>query len=205
GHLHDLRRNNTLRLAHQLDPDATHAETAARLALQLFDRTADVHQLGGEARQLLELAAFVHNVGLFIAHSGHHKHTYYIVRNSEQLTGFTDREVELLALVARYHRKSHPSDKHPEFAALDADDQHLVRVLAGLLRLAIGLDRRHRGVVRGVTVRAESGDDGDRLVIEPVVDEGTDVSVEVQAAVDRSRLAAAALGVDVVVRARGGA
>ncbi|MEM8924733.1 MAG: Ppx/GppA phosphatase family protein, partial [Actinomycetota bacterium] len=62
GHLHDLRRNNTLRLAHQLDPDATHAETAARLALQLFDRTADVHQLGAEARQLLELAAFVHNV-----------------------------------------------------------------------------------------------------------------------------------------------
>ncbi|MEM9133122.1 MAG: Ppx/GppA phosphatase family protein [Actinomycetota bacterium] len=216
GHLRDLRRSNALRLAQQLDPDVAHAETCARLALQLFDRTAEVHGLDAEARQVLEMAALVHNVGMVIAHSGHHKHTYYVVRHSEQLTGFTARELELIALVARYHRKSHPSDKHPEFAALDDDERRLVRILAGLLRLAIGLDRRHSGRVKGVTVRidddaTESGDGGGngkgnggpigRLIVEPVAN-GEDVAVEVSAATDRSRLASTALGVQIVIQER---
>ncbi|MEL7159031.1 MAG: Ppx/GppA phosphatase family protein, partial [Actinomycetota bacterium] len=202
-HLRDLRRSNALRLAQQLDPDALHAQTAARLALQLFDRTAEIHGLDGDARQFLELAALVHNVGLFIAHSGHHKHTYYVVRNSEQLTGFSEHELELIALVARYHRKSLPSEKHPEFAALGADDQRMVRILAGLLRLAIGLDRRHSGRVKGVAVRAEPDGDGGvaRLIIEPVAN-GEDVTVEVAAAVDRAALAAIALETEIVVRER---
>ncbi len=201
-HLRDLRRSNVRRLARKFDPDADHAETAARLAVQLFDRTVDLHGLDRRARQLLELAALVHNVGLTVAHSGHHKHTYYIVRNSELLTGFTDHELELLALIARYHRKSHPKPEHDEFDALDADDQYLVRVSAGLLRIAIGLDRRHLGLVRGVTARVEQGDgERDRLLIEPVAD-GADVGPEIAAAGDRARLAGLALGVDVVVQAR---
>jgi exopolyphosphatase/guanosine-5'-triphosphate,3'-diphosphate pyrophosphatase len=211
SHLLDLRRSNALRLARQLDPDIDHAETTARLACQLFDRTGDVHGLGPEARELLEVASIVHNVGLFISHSGHHKHSYYIVRNSEQLTGFSESEIELVALIARYHRRSRPSDKHAEFAALNPDDQYLVRVLAGILRIAIGLDRRHNGRVTAVTVRAEVGDDagGDaeaesavRLVVEPVVGDGEDVSVEVAAATSRSELLADALGVEIVVRER---
>jgi exopolyphosphatase/guanosine-5'-triphosphate,3'-diphosphate pyrophosphatase len=198
-HLRDLRRSNALRLARQLDPDVEHAGTTARLACQLFDRTADLHGLGPEAREILDVAALVHNVGLFISHSGHHKHTYYIVRNSEQLTGFTEAETELVALVARYHRKSHPSDKHPEFAGLSRSDRRLVRVLAGILRIAIGLDRRHSGLVSAVSVRR----DGDGLVIEPVVPDAADVSVEVAAAAERSPLLAQALGVEIDVRERG--
>jgi len=198
-HLSDLRRSNALRLARQLDPDATHAETTARLAGQLFDRTVDLHGLGPDARELLDVAAIVHNVGLFISHSGHHKHTYYVVRNSEQLTGFTQHEIELVALIARYHRKSLPNDKHPDFAALSGADGRLVRVLAGLLRLAIGLDRRHTGHVTAVAARSEV--DG-RLVIEPVVPGGHDVSVEVAAASEHSRLASHSLGVDIIVQER---
>lgn len=202
-HLDDLRRSNALRLAQQLDPDAHHAETAARLALQLFDRTAELHGLDADARQLLELAALVHNVGMFIAHSGHHKHTHYVVRNSEQLTGFSEHELQLIAVIARYHRKSHPSNKHPEFAVLDDDDQRMVRVLAGLLRIAIGLDRRHTGLVKGVTVRSERKGDGrvERLVIEPVSN-GHEVAIEVAAAAERSRLAALALDTEIVVQER---
>ncbi len=212
GHLHDLRRSNALRLANQLDPDTDHAETAARLAVQLFDRTVDQHGLGGQARELLEVASLVHNVGMIIAHSGHHKHAAYVIRNSELLVGFSQHEIELIAQIARYHRKSQPSAKHPEFAALDEEDQRTVRVLAGILRIAIGLDRRHAGLVTAVGVRTESGGDGSHddgsgadaevLVIEPVVPSGDDVSVELFAANARSELLASALGVPVVIRER---
>ena len=191
--LRDLRRANLLRLARQLDPDPEHAEHTALLACQLFDRSQSLHGLGDDARELLEAAAIVHNVGLFISHSSHHKHSYYVIRNSEQLTGFTEHEIELIAVVARYHRKSRPSEKHGEFAALDAADQRLVRLLAGMLRVAIGLDRRHAGVVQ--TMRVNITDD--LMRIEPVPNDLDDLDLEVYAALERSHLLAAALGVSV--------
>ncbi|MGF1600389.1 MAG: HD domain-containing protein [Acidimicrobiales bacterium] len=199
-HLDDLRRSNAIRLARQLDPDAEHAMTTARLATQLFDRTTALHGLGPDARELLDTAAIIHNVGIFISHSGHHKHTWYIARNSEQLTGFTEHETELVALIARYHRKSLPGDRHPEFATLTKNDKALVRTLAGLLRVAIGLDRRHQGVVTAVTARTSGR--GTQLVIEPVVVGGADIEIEIFAANERTALLAQALDLEVVVRAR---
>jgi len=133
--LRDLRLANVRRLAQQLDPDPDHAEHTAQLAGQLFDRSGSLHGLTGTERELLVAASIVHNVGLFISHSSHHKHSYYVIRNSEQLTGFTEHEIELIALIARYHRKSHPSEKHAAFAALSKSDQRLVGLLAGMLRL----------------------------------------------------------------------
>lgn len=196
--LSDLRRTNLLRLAHQLDLDPAHAEHTALLATALFDRTTQLHGLGDHARELLDAAALVHNVGLSISHSSHHKHTYYVVRHSEQLTGFTEHEIELIAVIARYHRKSRPKTKHAEFAALGADDRRLVEILAGLLRVAIGLDRRHAASVR--SVRAIVGDDG--LLIEPLAAatgdaDVDDLDLEIYAARERSDLLADALGVDV--------
>lgn len=193
--LRDLRRTNLLRLAHQLDPDPEHALHTAQLATELFDRTVGWHELGDRARELLDAAALVHNVGLFISHSSHHKHSYYVVRNSEQLTGFTEHEIELIAVIARYHRKSLPTTKHAEFAALSPDDQRLVRVLAGLLRLAIGLDRRHAASVTSVRVF----DDDGGLTIEPVGLPDVDLDVEIYAARERARLLAEALGAKVEV------
>ena len=173
--LHDLRRTNLMRLARQLDPDPEHAEHTAKLATELFDRTAKLHGLGDDARELLHGASIVHNVGLFISHSSHHKHTYYVVRNSEQLTGFTEHEIELIAVIARYHRKSKPSDKHPEFTNLSKADQRLVSTLAGMLRIAIGLDRRHAGTVRSVRVFIDDG----ILQIEPIGDDTADLDLEI--------------------------
>ena len=142
----------------------------------LFDQLAPWHGLDDRHRELLEAAALLANVGLFISHSGHHKHSYYVIRNSEHLTGFTDGEVELIAQVARYHRKSAPRRKHAEFAALGRDDQHRVRVLAGLLRVAVGLDRNHGAHVASVGV--VPGDD-DALVIEvSEVGESRDFAVD---------------------------
>ncbi len=143
-----------------------------------------MHGLDEAAREYLEAAALLANVGLFISHTKHHLHTYYVIRNSEQLTGFTDREIEMIAQVARYHRKSPPKPEHEAFARLWPDDQQLVRSLAALLRVAIGLDRSYE--CRVATVRCE--DDGERLTIELVPAGEGDITLEHYAADARKAL-----------------
>ena len=195
-HLSDLRRRSVEALAGAMDEDPAHSRQVAALALQLFDGTRGRHGLDDQARELLEAAALLCNVGLFLSHSGHHKHSYYVIRNTDRLPGFTDHEVELIALVARYHRKSEPKSKHAEFAGLDEADQGAVRVLAGLLRIAIGLDRSHSGCVASVAVHddAEAG-----IAIEPVPVAGADLSLERYAAEARRDLLQQALDTQVTI------
>ncbi len=192
--LQNLRRGNVQRLARQLDPDFEHAIHCTELTLQLFDRTTALHGLGPAERELLDMAGLLHNVGLFISHSGHHKHSYYVIRHSEQLTGFSDNEIELIAQISRYHRKSHPSKRHAEFMMMSEPDRERIRILAGILRVAIGLDRRHQSAVRSVRVLWD-----DAIRIEPVGEEGADLSVEVHAAQERVSLLSEALGREVIV------
>jgi exopolyphosphatase/guanosine-5'-triphosphate,3'-diphosphate pyrophosphatase len=116
-----------------------------------------------------------------------------VIRNSDALTGFTDEEVELIALVARYHRKSAPKASHAEFAALTDDQQHVVRVLAGLLRLGVALDRTRTRMVRAVNVEV----DKKRLTI--TVDAAGDASLERYTAEARKGLLEDALGVEVAI------
>jgi exopolyphosphatase/guanosine-5'-triphosphate,3'-diphosphate pyrophosphatase len=168
----------------------------SRLALELHDALAGRLGLGDAERELPEAGALLPNVGLFISHSGHHKHSYYVIRNSEHLMGFTDREIEVIAQVARYHRKSPPSaDKHPDFAALSEADRRVVRCLAGLLRACIGMDRNHDGAVRHVNVK----DEGDVVTIEMVAANGADLSLECYTAAERIGLLAELLDADVRV------
>jgi GNAT superfamily N-acetyltransferase len=130
-------------------------------------------------------------VGLVIAHERHHLHAYYVIRNSEHLSGFTEREVELIAEVARYHRKSAPKAKHAEFAALDPEDQATVRVLAGILRIGIALDRGHSGVIEHLDCREEDG------AVVVVVRSAGDASLELYTASHRVDLLESVLGVPV--------
>jgi exopolyphosphatase/guanosine-5'-triphosphate,3'-diphosphate pyrophosphatase len=194
-HLSDLRRQSVVNLAAALDEDREHSAHVARLALELFDETIPLHQLGDDAREYLEAAALLCNIGLFISHAQHHRHSYYLIRNSEHLTGFTDREIELIALIARYHRKGPPRTAHPEFAALSKDDQRLVRCCAGLLRIAIGLDRTHNASVRGVDVARGR----QRLTVVAVPRDGADVGLELFSAAQRADLLAETLDVAVDV------
>jgi exopolyphosphatase/guanosine-5'-triphosphate,3'-diphosphate pyrophosphatase len=189
-HLLDLRRRSVMHLANRLDPEPEHAGHATALALQLFDGTARLHGLPASARELLEAAGLLHNVGLSISHDAHHKHSYYVIRNSEWMTGFTQREIELIAQVARYHRKSPPKAKHAEHAALSRADQRLVATLAGILRVAIGLDRTHAQVVR--SVRCELEGEEVRLVLD--VARGADAHLERYVAEERKDLLEATLG-----------
>jgi exopolyphosphatase/guanosine-5'-triphosphate,3'-diphosphate pyrophosphatase len=178
-----------------LDPDPAHAQVTGALAVQLFDRTTKLHRLGDWEREILESAAIVHNVGLFISHSSHHKHSYYVIRNSEHLTGFTQHEIELIAQIARYHRKSHPSDKHPEFASLSKGDKKLIRRLASILRIAIGLDRRHAAAVQTMRVFV----DDETVRIEPIGAPEANLDLEIYAALERSRLFADTFGIVVEI------
>lgn len=188
-HLRDVSRRSIRALAERCDDDLTHSAHVAALALQLFDNTQPQHGLPTEAREYLEAGALLANVGLVISHSKHHIHSYYVIRNCE-LTGLTDNEIEIIAQIARYHRKSAPKASHVEFGRLSPEDQRLVKTLAGILRVAIGLDRSHDGRVRSVMAQMRN----DRLVIQAVAERGKEVSLELYTANERSDLLEEVLG-----------
>jgi exopolyphosphatase / guanosine-5'-triphosphate,3'-diphosphate pyrophosphatase len=182
-HLHDLRRRNVVQLGAVMDDAPEHSATAARLALDLFDGTQPWHGLGDDVRELLEAAALLANVGRFVSHDKHHKHSYYVIRNTDQLTGFTDHEIELIALMARYHRKSPPKESHPEYASLRDEDRVLVWTGAVLLRLAFALDRSRSGLVRHVrTVVQREGSPESTLLLVVEAAPGADLSLELYSA-----------------------
>jgi exopolyphosphatase/guanosine-5'-triphosphate,3'-diphosphate pyrophosphatase len=147
----DVRRRSVISLAERCRYHEKHARKVAELSLAVFDATRKRHGLGEDERALLEYAALLHDIGHHISYLGHHKHTYYLVKNGG-LRGFSPLEVEVLANVARYHRAGRPRKKHPGFGALPRSQRRVVEVLAGLLRLADALDRSHRQIVRGVEV-----------------------------------------------------
>lgn len=160
---------------------AGHERHVARLALRLFERLADLHGLAPADRDILYAAALLHSIGRFVAQSGHHKHSAYIIRASI-LDGWRDEERVLIALVARYYRKAMPKLTHPDFAVLDAVGRERVEKLAALLRLADGLDIRHLGLVNDVTVRRESG----RIIVGAQAE--ADISGELAAAMLKADL-----------------
>jgi exopolyphosphatase/guanosine-5'-triphosphate,3'-diphosphate pyrophosphatase len=147
----DVRRRSVVSLAERCLYDEPHARHVAALAAALFDATRRRHGLGDAERALLEHAALLHDIGHHISYPGHHKHSYYLIKNGN-LRGFAPLEIEMLACVARYHRRGVPRKRHAAFAALPSDARRVVRVLAGCLRLADAFDRSHRQVVRGLVV-----------------------------------------------------
>ncbi len=182
-HLRDVSRRSLRQLAERCDDDPAHSAHVARLAVELFDGMVPLHDLDGTAREYLEAGALLANVGLVVAHSKHHLHAYYVIRNSE-LAGLTDLEIEIIAQIARYHRKSEPKPSHAEFAALAPEDQDLVRTLAAILRVAIGLDRSHQGRVE--SVRAEIHPK--RIVVFAAAAPGMEIGLELYAANERKDL-----------------
>lgn len=163
-HLSDIRCKGVLQLAETCRYEKEHADQVTRLALQIYDQLRGIHKLADLNREYLEAAAILHDVGYFISHAQHHRHSYYLIRNSEFLMGFTSREIDIIALVARYHRKSGPKQKHAEFTKLTPKDQNVVKALASILRLADGLDRTHSGTVK--SVRCHAGRDQLNLHLE---------------------------------------
>jgi exopolyphosphatase/guanosine-5'-triphosphate,3'-diphosphate pyrophosphatase len=160
--------------AERCQSDRRHVEHVRELALQLFDQLGEELGCGPEERLLLEAAGLLHDVGQLVSYRKHHQHSYQLITHAERL-GLAPRERELVALISRYHRRSGPRRKHPEFAALSAADQAVVRRLSALLRVADGLDRGHSASVGSVAV--ELAPDALRLRLTPE-EPGSDLGLE---------------------------
>jgi exopolyphosphatase/guanosine-5'-triphosphate,3'-diphosphate pyrophosphatase len=150
------RRRSITALAHHYAGDNMHGRQVARLALALFDATAPALGLSPSSRELLEYAALLHDIGHAVDHHRHQRHSYYLIRNSE-LLGFEPEEIDVIALVARGHRKQVPRVSDPELEALPGSKRKVVRGLAALLRVADALDRTHFGVVKRLDVSRAGG------------------------------------------------
>ncbi|HTS82331.1 MAG TPA: Ppx/GppA phosphatase family protein [Myxococcaceae bacterium] len=130
-------------LGRRLHFDEAHAAQVTRLGLQLFDDLAPLHRLPASARPLLEVAGLLHDIGNAVSYQKHHRHSYYLIVNAE-IPGLRERERELVARIARYHRRSPPDPSHSGMEGLGPGEIRLVRKLATLLRVADSLDRSHR-------------------------------------------------------------
>ncbi len=136
--------------------DCDHAMLVSKLSLRLFDQLRSLHGLGAADRRILHAAALLHDIGQFVSFKGHHKHSLYLISHTE-LPGFSQSEMQMVANVARYHRKAHPAEHHTSFMELDESEQVRVTRLASLLRVADALDREH--VQRVTDLTAKLGDD----------------------------------------------
>ncbi|MBD2430888.1 MULTISPECIES: Ppx/GppA phosphatase family protein [Fischerella] len=144
-----VRQRSVLKTAKKYHVNLEHSDRVAIFALSIFDQTQGIlHNWGAEERQLLWAAAILHNCGHFVSHDSHHKHSYYLIRNGE-LLGYTETEMEIIANIARYHRKSPPKKKHENFRnLLHKEHRQMVSQLSAILRLAVALDRRHIGAIQ---------------------------------------------------------
>ncbi|CAI5530545.1 unnamed protein product [Closterium sp. Naga37s-1] len=194
----DLRRSSVLKMAGKFNT-GLRKESAlhcARLAQQILAGMQTCKMggsdcvspmmalLDGNDFEVLEAATVLHYVGMFISHKGYHKHSYYLIKHSEQLLGYSPMEVEMIALLVRYHRKRPPSTKDEDFAKLPVVVQQKIRALCAIMRIAVTLDRCYTGAAASVLVLQD--DDSCVLAVTPAVDPLTgaaqDVSLEMWAA-----------------------
>ena len=147
----NLRITQAEALLESFGHEIEHCRHVRDLAVSLFDQLEPLHHLGDDERAILNAAALLHDIGWSVGATKHHKISYTLIKENEtRLTGFTPQQIELIANVARYHRKSPPSIEHEAFAALAQREQLMVEQLAALLRIADGLDRPHRQLVQQV-------------------------------------------------------
>jgi len=146
-----VRQRSVLKIAQKYQVNLDYSDRVANLALSLFNQTkGHLHNWGTEERELLWAAAILHNCGLYVSHSAHHKHSYYLIRNGE-LLGFAEAEIEVIANLARYHRKNAPKKKHESYSNLPSKKhRQLVNQLSAILRIAVTLDRRQIGAIQRV-------------------------------------------------------
>jgi exopolyphosphatase/guanosine-5'-triphosphate,3'-diphosphate pyrophosphatase len=146
-----VRRRSIIELGERCNYWPVHARQVARLSLALFDATQPTHELGPREREWLEYAALLHDIGALISYEGHHKHSEYLIRNGD-LRGFDPAEIDVIGLVARYHRQTTPKKSHEGYGELPRALRRTVKLLGAIVRLAEGLDRSHAQVISDLTL-----------------------------------------------------
>ena len=144
-------------LARHYGVPLNHARQVAALGQSLFLGMASLHRLPMPYAKWLEAAAYLHDIGHYVSSTRHHRHSYYLVANSD-LPGFTDQEQLVVASLCRYHRKALPAEDHDTFKALKPEERKAVTQLIPLLRIADGLDRGHKQLVKGLSCDVNNGE-----------------------------------------------
>jgi exopolyphosphatase/guanosine-5'-triphosphate,3'-diphosphate pyrophosphatase len=175
--------------------DEPHAQHVRGLCRQLFDQLSALHGLGDRERLLLEVSAVLHDIGLFVSPTSHHKHSMYLIRNSE-LLGLDRDDLNIVSVIARYHRRSGPRTQHAEFSGLPRKTQMTVSKLAALLRMAEALDRSHARSIR----RLEARVNGSELLLDAYTPD--DLSLERWSLKQKSDVFESLFGLSVRLRAR---
>ncbi len=173
--------------------DEGHAERVRQLSLLLFDALKDEQHFTETHRLYLQVAAILHDIGLFISSSGHHKHSYYLICNSD-LFGLRQRELEIVGNVARYHRRGLPQRAHTAYVSLERDERMIVSKLAAILRAANALDKEHLQKMSDLRLLHE----GDRLVL--LAENVADLTMERMALASRSDLFTEVFGKKLLLR-----
>lgn len=149
----DPRSHSVHHLLEKYQGNFAHAEQVARLSSDIFRQTrGTLHDYSEAVGHLLWSAAMLHDVGMFVGRNGHHKHSYYLIKNGG-LLGHSEEEVSMIASIARYHRGSEPKDTHEALYTVPLDERKMVAQMAAILRVAEALDRSHRQVVGGLRVK----------------------------------------------------
>jgi len=149
------RLRSVMELVNKYEWHEDHSAHVAKLAMILFDEFRERLDLTDVDGELLKYSAFMHDIGYFISHRKHHKHALYIIRHSE-LLGFKEVEIEMMANISRYHRRSTPKMRHKYFKKLPKPIRERIKKLASILRVADGLDRSHYQNVRDIRVEKSS-------------------------------------------------
>ncbi len=147
----DVRYSRIIETARKYHYEEKHALHVTKMADLIFKQVKDAMELEAKHWYLLEAASILHDVGQYIAYSKHHKHSYYLITNSE-LIGYDLRENEIIANIARYHRRDVPKKSHKNFTELATKDQQLVIKLASILRIADAMDRSHSENVKDIKI-----------------------------------------------------
>lgn len=163
--------NSTRAVAEKYHVDLHHANHVCELAERICDELIKRQWLNVEHKTLLQAAAILHEVGIFISSRAHHKHSYYIVANAE-IFGFDPKELEIVAHIARYHRRSKPKASHVEYTRLSREEKMIINKLAAILRVADALDANRTQDIKNFICRIED----DELIITPTI--GGDLTLE---------------------------
>jgi exopolyphosphatase/guanosine-5'-triphosphate,3'-diphosphate pyrophosphatase len=175
----DPRRRAVLDLARRCDWHQNHSEHVTSLCLKLFDELKPLHGMGSVERELIEFGSLLHDIGWHISGKGHHKHSMYLIQHGK-LAPFSTDEIQVMANIARYHRKGIPEKAHEAYAELTPRTRKIVDVGAALLRVADGLDRTHASVVQNLKCRI-----GEKK-IQVILDTRADAQLEIWGAKRKS-------------------
>lgn len=184
---------SSMDLGRRYEFNEKHGMHVAGLSLRLFAALAPVHGLSEKHGRLLYIAAMLHEIGMFINQRSYHKHSMYLILNS-QLFGMGRRDLMLTALVARYHRRAEPRPTHVEYTGLVRGDRIAVAKLASILRVVVALERSRCQRVRELSCRVTDS----QFII--TVAEADDLSLERLALQDSGRMFEDIFGISVVLR-----